>query len=111
MTKTDSLIGCIVSKKGVLPEISYSIKLKTNLFKQVFGTGKHEPVKEIKPKEFLMLNVNTTTSVGVVKKVEKDLIELNLNLPVVALSGDNVGIARNLNNHWRLIGFGEIVEN
>ena len=111
LTKTDSLIGCIVSKKGVLPEISYSIKLKTNLFKQVFGTGKHEPVKEIKPKEFLMLNVNTTTSVGVVKKVEKDLIELNLNLPVVALSGDNVGIARNLNNHWRLIGFGEIVEN
>jgi len=33
-----------------------------------------------------------------------------LNIPIIALKGDNVGVARNINGHWRLIGFGEIVE-
>jgi translation initiation factor 2 subunit 3 len=110
LTKTDSLIGCVVSKKGVLPEIKNSLKLKITLFLEVFGTEKHEPVKEIKNKELLMLNVNTTTTVGIVKKIQGQILELSLNVPVVVLKGDNIGIARNLNNHWRLIGFGEVVE-
>ena len=36
-------------------------------------------------------------------------LELDLNIPVVALKNDNIGIARNINKHWRLIGFGEII--
>jgi len=28
----------------------------------------------------------------------------------VVLKGDNLGLARNINGHWRLIGWGEIVE-
>ena len=59
----------------------------------------------------LMLNVNTTITVGIVQNVSKEgnEIELSLNIPIVALKGENVGIARNFNGHWRLIGWGEIV--
>ena len=57
----------------------------------------------------LMLSVNTSTTVGIVKKVNKEEIELSLKIPIVPFKGDNVGIARNLNNHWRLIGHGEIL--
>ncbi len=111
LTKTDSLIGGIVSTLGTLPEISNNIKLSIDLFKEVFGTGKPLPVDEIKTKEMLMLNINTTTTVGVVEKISKDKkeIELSLNIPVVALKGDNVGIARNIGGHWRLIGSGEVI--
>jgi len=65
----------------------------------------------LKPTESLMLSINTTISVGVVKSLNKskDEVELALKIPVVPLKGESVGIARNLNNHWRLIGFGEIV--
>ena len=37
-------------------------------------------------------------------------IEVLLNIPIVALKGNNVGLARNFKGHWRLIGFGEIIE-
>jgi len=110
LTKTDSLTGSLVSIKGYLPEITYKLKLKTKLFDEVLGTENKNKVEPLKTPEMLMLSVNTTISVGTVKKIKDDEVELDLNIPVVALKGDNVGIARNLNKHWRLIGFGEIIE-
>ena len=109
LTKTDSLTGCLVSTKNTLPEISHNIKIKSELFKEVLGIEKHEKVEPLKTKEMLMLSVNTTITVGIVKIIKEDEIELDLNIPIVALKGDNVGIARNINKHWRLIGFGEII--
>jgi len=110
LTKTDSLTGCLVSTKDNLPEISHSIKIKARLFEEVLGTTEHQKVEPIKTKEMLMLSVNTTITVGIVEKINKDELELSLNIPIVALKGDNVGIARNIDGHWRLIGFGEIIE-
>jgi len=109
LTKTDSLTGCVVSTKGSLPEITTNLKIKHELFKEVLGSEERQEVKELKTKEMLMLSVNTTISVGTVEKIQKDEIELSLNIPIVGLKGDNVGLARNIQGHWRLIGFGEIL--
>ncbi len=109
LTKSDSLTGCLVSAKGALPEISHRIKIKSKLFEKVSGTAEHQKVEAIKVKEMLMLSVNTTITVGITEKIKGDELELSLNIPVVVLKGDNVGIARNINGHWRLIGFGEIL--
>jgi len=109
LTKTDSLTGCLVSKKGVLPEITYKVKIKERLFNEVLGTATHDKVEPLKTKELLMLSVNTTITVGTVEKISGDEIEFLLNIPIVALKGENVGIARNINSHWRLIGWGEII--
>ncbi|HLC86993.1 MAG TPA: translation initiation factor IF-2 subunit gamma [Candidatus Nanoarchaeia archaeon] len=109
LTKTDALKGCLISKKGVLPDIAYKIKIKSNFFKEVLGTEEQQKVDPIKMKEMLMLSVNTTITVGTVEKISEENIELNLNIPVVALAGDNVGIARNIKGHWRLIGYGEVL--
>jgi len=48
-------------------------------------------------------------TLGIVKKLSPKEIELSLKVPIVPSPGENVGIARNINNHWRLIGYGEIV--
>lgn len=109
LTKADSLSGCIVGRKGELPEISYRAKIKTELFKEVLGISEHKEVAPLKTKEMLMLSVNTTITVGIIEKINKDEIELSLNIPIVSLKGDNVGLARNIGGHWRLIGFGEII--
>ena len=109
LTKADSLSGCIVGLKDKLPEISYKAKIKTSLFKEVLGISEHKEVSPLKTKELLMLSVNTTITVGTVEKINKDEIELSLNIPIVLIKGSNVGIARNIGNHWRLIGFGEII--
>jgi translation initiation factor 2 subunit 3 len=109
LTKADSLSGCVVGLKTRLPEISYKVKIKTQLFKEVLGISEHKEVAPLKTKEMLMLSVNTTISVGTVEKINKNEIELFLNIPIVLLKGSNIGIARNVNGHWRLIGFGEII--
>jgi translation initiation factor 2 subunit 3 len=109
LTKTDALIGSLVSTKGNLPDITDKIKIKKRLFEKVMGTATHEPVQSLKTKETLMLSVNTTITVGEVEKIEKDIIELSLKMPIVSIKGDNVGLARNIDSHWRLIGWGEII--
>lgn len=110
LTKADSLTGCVVSLKGSLPEIEYRIKLESKLFDEVFGLGTKKKVEPLKTKELLMLSINTTITVGTVEKISKNEIELSLNIPIVAMKGDNAAIARNIEGHWRLIGWGEIVE-
>ena len=109
MTKTDSLTGCIASTEGVLPEITTKIKIKAKLFDEVLGISEHKKIEPFKTKEFLMLSVNTTITVGTVEKIHGDEIELNLNIPIVAMKDNNVGIARNILGHWRLVGWGEII--
>jgi len=117
LTKADSLSGSIASKKGILPEITENITIKFTLFNEVFGTGKHEPVQPLKQNEMLMLSLNTSITVGQVTKISGlrtqdsglKKAELSLKIPVVPLKNESIGIARNLNSHWRLIGFGKII--
>ncbi len=109
LTKTDSLTGCLASLKGKLPEISHKVKINSKLFQEVLGTAEHQKVEPLKTREMLMLSVNTTITVGIIEKIKENILELSLNIPIVALKGNNVGIARNINGHWRLIGFGEII--
>lgn len=108
LTKADALSGSVASLKGNLPEITETITIKFTLFDEVFGTGKHEQVQGLKTPELLMLSLNTSTTVGQLVKINKDQAELKLKIPIVPLKGESIGIARNFNNHWRLIGFGEI---
>ena len=109
LTKSDALSGGIASTENSLPEIAENIKIKYTLFKEVFGTGKHEEVQKPKPNEMLMLSLNTSTTVGKVVKTYENAVDLSLKIPVVPLKGESIGIARNINGHWRLIGFGEII--
>lgn len=107
--KGDALAECVVSHIGDLPEISDHIKVKYKLFPEVFGIAGHINVDPLKVSETLLLNVNTSMTLGIVKKIVNNQIEFSLKVPIVPCKGDNVAIARNFNNHWRLIGYGEIL--
>ena len=109
LTKADSLTGCMVSIKGKLPEITNNIKIHSKFFSKIFGLKEEKKIEPVKTKEFLMLSVNTTITVGIIEKISGDEIELNLNIPIIALKGDKVAIAKSIDGHWRLIGWGEII--
>ncbi len=109
LTKADALSGCIASTAGNLAEISSTINVKYTLFPEVFGTENHDKVGNLIASEPLMLSVNTSTTVGMVKRIKNDEVELNLKIPIVPIKGETIGIARNINSHWRLIGFGDIL--
>ncbi len=109
LTKTDHLSGTVASLKGKLPEITEKLKIKAENFKEVMGVEGHKKVEDFKVGETLMLSICTSITLGKIMKISENEIEMNLNTPVVPFQKDNVGIARNVDGHWRLIGFGEVI--
>ena len=107
--KNDVLAGNAISFKNKLPELNSNLKLKYKLFPEVFGVKEKINVEQIKPSELLLLSINTSTTGGVVNSLKNDSLEISLKVPVIAFKEDNVGIARNIQGHWRLIGYGNIV--
>jgi len=107
-TKADNLAGCVAGLSGKLPEIKSNIKIKFNLFKEVLGVQEKIEVENIKAVEMLLLSINTSITIGNVIKVKGDEAELKLRIPIVLFPNENVGIARNMQGHWRLVGWGEI---
>ena len=110
MGKTDTLSGCVVSKVNKLPNITFNLKMNYKLFNEILGVQQKTSVEPLKTNETLMLSINTAVTVGVVKSIRKNEAELNLKIPIVPFKHENIAIARNVNNHWRLIGFGEIIQ-
>lgn len=106
--KGDALAGNVVSIAGKLPETSSTIKVAYNLFPEVFGVNGHVKSQPLKMSEVVLLSINTSMTIGVIKKLSSKEVELSLKMPVVAFKGDTVALSRNVNNHWRLIGYGSV---
>lgn len=109
LTKADNLSGSVAGLNNKLPEIKERIRLKYTLFKEVLGVDEKVFVENIRTAEMLLLSINTSITVGTVLKVQGNEAELKLKIPIVEFKKDNVGIGRNMNGHWRLIGYGELV--
>lgn len=107
LTKADSLSGSVAGAEGTLPDVLHSFDMKTELLDRVVGTKEERDVAPIKLKEPLMINCGTTTTIGVVTKVKKN-VNVTLKLPVCADKGDRVALSRRVGARWRLIGFGII---
>lgn len=106
MTKTDGLVGNVLGKPGTLPPVWNELDMEVHLMERVVGTAEELRVEEIRVKEALMLNVGTTTTVGVADSVKTGRCHLHLKLPVVATPKQRVAISRRVGGRWRLIGYG-----
>ena len=106
VVKSDSLAGSLAGKVGELPSALDQIKLEVHLLDRVVGLKEELEVKPLTQGELLMINVNSTSTVGVVSDLEKKSIRCNLKKPICAESGSRVTISRRLGNRFRLIGYG-----
>ena len=108
-TKADGLVGNVIGKPGKIPPVRSSLTLKTKLLERVVGTKEMTTVTGIKPDEKLMINVGTARSIGVVKNIKGNQVEMDLKIPVCADKDDRIVLSRQIMGRWRLIGYGEIV--
>lgn len=109
LTKADGLLGGILGKPGTLPPVLDKLTLETHLLTRVVGTKEELNVDEIKTSELLMINVGTTTTVGVVTSARDGATELRLKLPVCVDKGMRAAMSRRIGARWRLIGYGKIL--
>lgn len=110
LVKADSLAGNVVGLPGKLPQVWYEFELEPHLLERVVGAKDELVVEPIKEREFLMLNVNSSATVGVVDKISKNKFHAVLRIPVCCNKTDRITISRKLGDRWRLIGWGGILE-
>lgn len=109
MTIEDSLAGQCVGLVGSLPPTRTELTVQFHLLARVVGVATEMPPMTIKVNESLMLSVGTAITMGEVKKVTKDTLNLKLSRPICAEEGALVAIGRKISARWHLIGAGEIV--
>ena len=110
ITTADNLSGQVLAKKGELPTIRTECSITVELMDtMVSGDGEGaDKIYPLRNNEMLMVNVATSTSVGVVKGAEKGKATLHLRLPICADEGQRVSLSRRVGARWRLIGHGTI---
>ena len=110
IVKSDQLVGSVVGKPGKLPPVWNELKLETHLLERVVGAKDKLVVEPIKKGEFLMLNVNSAATVGIVHNISKNKVQCTLKRPICAETGAKITISRRVGQRWRLIGYGIIKE-
>jgi translation initiation factor 2 subunit 3 len=110
VVKSDSLVGNIVGLTGHMPEAKDKLKLEPKLLERVVGSKEELKVEDVKLNELLMLNVNSSVTVGTVVDVKKEFIEVSLKKPICVDKEDKVTISRMIGARWRLIGYGILKE-
>jgi translation initiation factor 2 subunit 3 len=103
LTKADYLSGSVAGIN--LPDTLGKFTLKVTLFEKTSD----EKIEPIKKSEQMMLNVGTARTIGTVTNMKKDLVDIELKLPVCASKGDRVVLSRKIMERWKLIGYSQIV--
>lgn len=109
MTIEDSLVGQCVGLVGSLPPTRTELSIRFHLLKRVVGVAKEMEITAIKVSESLMLSVGTSITMGEVKRVTKDTVNVKLSRPICAKEGTRVAIGRKISARWHLIGAGSIL--
>jgi translation initiation factor 2 subunit 3 len=110
IVSADRLSGSVVGLPGKLPAVLHEIAIAPKLLSRVVGTKEELKVDPLKMNEVLMLNVNSSATVGVVTGFKKKNVICRLKIPVCAETDSRVTISRMIGNRFRLIGYGEISE-
>jgi translation initiation factor 2 subunit 3 len=104
LTKSDSLVGSVIGRKGEVPEPVDVVKVKYTLLKRT--DVDNAPLRENEP---VVVNVHTATGVGFVTELAKGIATITLKKPTVAYKGMHVALSRKSGQRWRLSAWGTVV--
>ncbi len=104
LTKSDSLVGSVIGRKGEVPEAVDVVRVKYTLLKR--SDIENAPLRENEP---VVVNVHTATGVGFVTELAKGIATIKLKKPTVAYKGMHVALSRKSGQRWRLSAWGTVV--
>lgn len=108
--KADNLVGNIVGKPGKLPPIWNELTIEYHQLERVVGTKEFIKAQPIRPRELIMITVGTAITLGIVKNIKKDVVEVVLRRPVATWANARVAVSRQIMGRWRLVGWGIVLE-
>lgn len=108
--KADSLVGSVVVKANHDVPVLFDMVIEDyQLLERVVGSKELIKVDNLKPKETIMITIGSSTTLGVIKSIKSNRIEVELKRPIVAWDkGLRAVISRQIGGRWRLVGWGLI---
>ena len=103
LTKSDSLIGSVIGHKGTLPENANELTIEYEIIR------KGQEALDFRIGEPVVLNVQTSTTVGIITKKEKSSFTAKLKRVVCVEKGSAVAISKRIGQRWRLTGWGRVI--
>lgn len=114
LCRADRLVGQVLGHRGQLPEIYIELEINYFLLRRLLGVktedGKNAKVEKLAKREVLMVNIGSSTAGAVVTNVRADMAKLALTKPACTEIGEKIALSRRVGKHWRLIGWGSIVQ-
>ncbi|VVC02721.1 Translation initiation factor 2 subunit gamma [Candidatus Bilamarchaeum dharawalense] len=104
LTKSDSLVGSVIGRKGEVPDPVDSINVKYSLLSR--SDMQNMPLRENEP---VVVNVHTSTGVGLLVKLAKGIATIKLKKSTVVYKDMYVALSRKVGQRWRLSAWGKIV--
>ncbi|KPJ19789.1 hypothetical protein RR48_07388 [Papilio machaon] len=113
LCRADRLVGQVLGAVGTLPGIFVKLEVSYHLLKRLLGVRtegdkKAAKVQKLTRHEMLLVNIGSLSTGGRVIATKADLAKIALNNPVCTEIGEKVALSRRVENHWRLIGWGQI---
>jgi len=104
ITKADGLVGNVIGLPGKLPPVLSEADFEYSLLDRVDfeNPGIHQ-------NEILVINIGTTTTLGVVDKIKKSKMHIRLRHPICANPGTTLALSRKVGQRWRLCGKGKLL--
>jgi translation initiation factor 2 subunit 3 len=108
-TKADRLAGNVLGKPDRLPEVMRRVTIKdVSLFPKIVGAKVDMDNPPIRRDELLMVTIGTNINLGKVLSVHDDNIEVVLSRPIAFPKGEKIGLGRQVEREFRLIGYGKL---
>uniref|UniRef100_A0A2H1VHL5 protein-synthesizing GTPase n=1 Tax=Spodoptera frugiperda TaxID=7108 RepID=A0A2H1VHL5_SPOFR len=113
LCRADRLVGQVLGAVGALPGIFVKLEVSYYLLKRLLGVRtegdkKAAKVQKLTKNEVLLVNIGSLSTGGRVIATKADLAKIALTNPVCTEIGEKVALSRRVENHWRLIGWGQI---
>ncbi|KAJ5072642.1 eukaryotic translation initiation factor 2 subunit 3 family member [Anaeramoeba ignava] len=114
LCRGNHLVGHVIGAVGKLPDIFIEIEINYFLLRRLLGVRVSETqqqtssISALEKNEILLVNIGSTTTGGRVLTVRGDLAKIQLQNPVCTEVGEKIALSRKVQDHWRLIGWGEI---
>lgn len=105
IVRDDSLSGRIISLINELPEEVSSFSFEMIYLPRSLSLEEKET--KLKLNETILINIGPQRSVGIIKNIKENFIEVQLKFPLVYLKNDRILVSKQIRGSWRLIGYGK----
>ncbi|KAH8332674.1 hypothetical protein KR074_008790 [Drosophila pseudoananassae] len=113
LCRADRLVGQVLGAVGQLPDIYQELEISYYLLRRLLGVRtdgdkKGARVEKLQKNEILLVNIGSLSTGGRISATKGDLAKIVLTTPVCTEKGEKIALSRRVENHWRLIGWGQI---